>query len=257
VIAGRTSLSRVALVVALVCSLSVGAAEPDWSGYAGVLQRHAQVSPGGVWVDYVALHKDADFDRVVRQIAAYPVATLATPAERTAFYINTYNVLAMKVVSDNWPVASIKDAGSFLSPVWGKPAGVVGGKTMSLDNVENQYLRKLGDPRVHFAIVCASRSCPDLRLEPYAAARLDAQLDDQAHRFLSDAKKGLRIEPRIVRTSRIFDWFEEDFSGSGVESFLRRYRTDIPRQVEIVANLPYDWSLNGRPKAAQEGEPQL
>lgn len=212
----------------------------------------AHVAPGerhGVRlhvVDYAALRADPDFARALAAIADFPPARLATPAERLAFHVNAYNLLALATVAGHWPVKGIRDIGSWLRPVWKRPAGVVGGRTLSLDELEHDILRRLGDPRIHFAIVCASVSCPDLRREPYTAARLDAQFDDQVGGFLANEAKGLRLEGRRVRVSRIFDWFEEDFAaGGGVDAFIRRYRP-LPDGVALEADLDYDWSVNAR-----------
>ena len=107
-----------------------------------------------------------------------------------------------------------------------KPAAIIGGKTFSLDQIENEKLRKMGDPRIHFAIVCASVSCPDLRAEAYTADEIDEQLNDQAALFLQNAVKGFRVEgdKKIVSASSIFKWFKKDFGGEkGVLAFLSRY----------------------------------
>ncbi len=146
---------------------------------------------------------------------------------------------------DNWPTTSIKNAGSFFSPVWDKPAGLLNGKIVSLSQIEHEILRPIGEPRIHLAIVCASVSCPDLRHEPYIAAKLNTQLDDQAKRFLNNSEKGLKIEKNVIHISKIFDWFEEDFkSRGGVKAFMQYYKKDLP-DLKFQANIPYDWDING------------
>lgn len=235
----------------LMIPLSGAAAEPNWGDYGELLATH--VSPGmknGVAlnaVDYPALKASGEVDKVAAQLAAYPLEKLANREEKLAFYINAYNILAIKMVLDHWPLASIKDVGSFISPVWKKPAGQLGGKTVTLDELEHRILRPMGEPRIHFAIVCASVSCPDLRTEPYTAGRLDAQLDDQVKLFLGNPAKGLRIEQGSIRVSQIFDWFKPDFANSdGVEAFIRRYRPGLPEKLPVKANIPYDWTLNAK-----------
>ncbi len=157
----------------------------------------------------------------------------------------SYNILALKKVVDHWPADSIKDSGSLFTPVWDKPVGSLGGKTVTLGDVEHKILRPMSEPRIHLAIVCASVSCPDLRNEPYTAAKLNDQLDDQAKQFLTNKGKGLNIEKKTIRISKIFDWFEEDFDISGgVRAFITRYREDLPA-LSIKANIPYDWAVNG------------
>lgn len=233
----------------LVLGMSSMAASPDLSDYSGVLGKHVRSGvKNGValnTVDYAALKKSGEVDRVAAQLAAFPMEKLASRDERLAFYINAYNVLAMKMVLDHWPLESIKDAGSIISPVWKKPAGRLGGKMVTLDELEHRILRPMGEPRIHFAIVCASVSCPDLRVEPYTAKRLDAQLDDQARKFLGNPAKGMSVEEGNVRVSQIFDWFKKDFDKlGGVETFIRRYRQDAPEKLPVKANIPYDWALN-------------
>jgi hypothetical protein len=138
-----------------------------------------------------------------------------------------------------------KDVGTLISPVWDKPAGSINGKTVSLDDIENKILRQMGEPRIHFAIVCASVSCPDLRNTPYTASNLNAQMNEQVQQFLANADKRVRIGDRNIQISRIFDWFEMDSKpAGGVETFIRRYRADLP-ELPLKDGINYDWSLNG------------
>lgn len=225
------------------------AAEPDWTPYAQLLEKH--VRPGerdGValnQVNYSALKNDPLWPQVVALVEQFPVTQLASPQEKLSFHINAYNVFALKMVLDHWPVKSIKDAGSLLRPVWKKPVGTLDGKTVTLQQVEDDFLRSMGEPRIHMAIVCASVSCPDLRNEPYRAATLETQLEDQATSFLANKKKGLYLEDDTVHVSKIFSWFEDDFAVSGgVEKFLRRYQS-LPEKLSIDADIDYNWTLNG------------
>ncbi len=249
------SFSLAGCLLALLLSASVLAQEPDWRDYAQLLQHHVRpVVLDGValkGVDYAALRKDPLYTKVYTGLARFDPARLAGREERLAFYINAYNILAIKVVLDNWPLASIKDAGGLFSPVWNQTAGVIGGRRFSLDEIEHEILRPMGDPRIHMAIVCASVSCPDLRPEPYRAARLQQQLDRQAGDFLANPGKGLRITEDGIRVSKIFDWFEEDFAKAygGVAPFLRRYRPGLPAKLALTADLPYNWSLNDSGRA--------
>ncbi|HLF95669.1 MAG TPA: DUF547 domain-containing protein [Methylococcaceae bacterium] len=231
-------------------AVAAQAAEPDWSAYGQLLERHlSRRSEAGIelmWLDYSTLRHDPAFPPVVEQIAVFPAENLRTLEERLAFHINAYNILAIKTVLEHWPVQSIKDAGSLLRPVWKRPAGQVSGKPLSLDEIEDG-LRQLGEPRIHMAIVCASKSCPDLRREPYAAAKLDRQLAEAAAAFLDNPAKGLRVEDGAIRVSKIFDWFGGDFEAAGgVAVFLTRYHAALPAGLPVRADLPYDWSLNGR-----------
>jgi len=241
------------LVLSLILWFSllghVLAQEPDWSDYAQLLKRH--VSQGMRYdtrlaqVDYRAIRTDPLWPRVVDLIQGYPLERLASREERLSFYINAYNILAIKMVVDHWPLESIKDAGGLFTPVWKVAVGRLEGREVTLDEIEHRILRPMGEPRIHLAIVCASMSCPDLRAEPFTSVRLDGQLDEQSRRFLNNPAKGLRVEDGVIRVSKIFDWFEDDFSKvGGVDSFLRRYRADLPPELPWRADIPYDWRLN-------------
>lgn len=217
------------------------------------LARYTEETSGaaGVRVDYAGLARDPAWRPFVAGLGA------ATPppdrASRLAFWVNVYNALAADVVVRHGPLASIRDAGSLLRPVWKREAGRVAGRAVSLDDVEHGILRPLGDPRIHAAIVCASTSCPALRREAYRAERVDAQLDEALGAFLASPEKGLRVEPGQVRLSPIFDWFAEDFAAAGGPlAFARPYLGESVRSaLDRLGPAPrivwfeYDWSLNG------------
>jgi hypothetical protein len=98
------------------------------------------------------------------------------------------------------------------------------------------------------AINCASMSCPDLRHEPYVSSRLDKQLDDQSVRFLNQNNKGIILNKadNVLHLSSVFDWFEGDFEAyGGVEAFVRRYRPELSSDLTLMADIPYDWRVNG------------
>lgn len=236
-----------ATVLNLTLSATVFAASPDLNVYAQALQSVKAGSKHDIplnQVDYSALKKSGQVEAAYQLIKAFPVATLATKEEKLAFYINTYNILAIKMVLDNLPVDSIKDAGSVISPVWKKTAGEIGAKEMSLDAIENEVLRPMGEPRIHFAIVCASVSCPDLRTEPYTADKLNTQLDTQVKSFLNNTKKGLNDDGKVIHVSKIFDWFEKDFKAAGgIEAFIRQQHSDLSKSA-VKTDIDYDWSLN-------------
>ena len=233
------------------------AAEPfDTALYASLLARFTLgVSDvAGTRVDYRGLSKSADWPRLVKSLASSRPERLTTRSEKFAFWINAYNILAINLVVRRYPVSSIRDVGSLLVPVWRIEAGVVGGKGYTLDQIEHEILRPLGDPRIHAAIVCASISCPPLRRDPYAAATLDAQLDDSLRRWLSDPRKGIEIDRsnRVVTLSVVFSWFEADFARhGGALKFLTPY-IDEPERSWLTAHkgevevryFEYDWRLN-------------
>ena len=239
---------------ALLCAVLLAAPgtlrAQDWTLYDAMLAEHvAPVEREGIaylGVDYTAWAQDPRYTRLLAQIENHPVEQLQTRDEQLAFYINVYNVYAIRMVIDHSPLESIRDAGSLFSPVWKMPVGTLGGKPVTLDEIEHAILRPMGEPRIHFAIVCASLSCPNLRPEAFTAARLEEQLQAQTQAFLDNASKGLTLDGTRVRVSQIFDWFEEDFDAAGgVEAFVRRYRA-LPQQIRLRADIPYNWNLNAR-----------
>ncbi len=199
-------------------------------------------------VDYAALKSDPRLDDLVAQFERYPRERLQTREQKIAFYLNAYNVLAIQKVVENWPLDKLKSLGNFIRPVWTHPAGKVCGEAMTLRKLEHEILRQLGDPRVHFALNCASVSCPDLRIEPYVAERIDQQLAEQTQLFLSQEGKGMLVEGELVTLSPLFDWFEEDFDvAGGVRAFVERYAGDrLPADGEwrIEGYFRYDWGVN-------------
>jgi len=241
------TLSMAFFTALLWFSGPVSAEEPDWSDYRSVLVHVKPGTKNGIklmLVDYPALKADGRLDKVYQALSSFDPKRLSGRDEQLAFYLNAYNILALKTVVDHWPLDSIKDVGSLLSPVWDKSAGELGGKTVSLGEVEHKILRPMGEPRIHLAIVCASVSCPDLRDEPYTASQLSAQLDDQARRFLDNPGKGLIVGKDKLQVSQIFDWFEKDFAaGGGVAAFIKHYHANLP-DLKIKTNIDYDWSVN-------------
>jgi hypothetical protein len=228
----------------------------DFNAWDGLLKKHVgPTTIAGVrlaGVDYPGIKKDSAYAKLIADLKSFSPATLKTSKEKMTFWINVYNIMAVKMVVDHYPVKSIKDAGSLFGSVWKKEVGVVGGKEVTLNDIEHEILRKMGDPRIHVAIVCASVSCPDLRNEAYTADKLDAQLDDQMKLFLENRGKGLHIDrgKGRVTLSKIFDWFEDDFEPKGgVLSFLSRYapekdRSFLNKKDLDVSYLDYNWGLN-------------
>ena len=250
-------LLKTAVIASLLgAAMTADAADDD--AYARLLKAH--VKPGEVsdvkvaLVDYRAVRADPDYARALDALAGSRPEDLTTATERLAFWINAYNLAAIKAVLDQYPAKSIRDGGSVLLSIWKRKVVTVGGLPRSLSDIEHGILRKtFREPRVHFAIVCASLSCPDLLAEPYDPARLDVQLDQQAAAFLSNTTKGLQpgSDGKTARASSIFRWFAGDFGASGgVAAFIRGKSSP-----EVAARLggltdaglsyfDYDWTLN-------------
>ena len=237
-----------ALVFCLLISGPALGEEPDWQPWAEVLKRF--VTPGerdGMrvnLVDYAGLKNDPTFSQVVTELRAFDPARLEGHAETLAFYINAYNILTVQLILDHWPVSGIRRIGGLFRSPWSIVVLENRNGRFTLDDIEHRIIRPMGESRIHFAVNCASLSCPDLRTEPYTASRLEEQLDDQTRRFLADAGKGVQVRDGKLRVSRLFDWYGEDFDGQGgVLAFLHRY-DHAPDRNRVNGFIDYDWSLN-------------
>jgi len=225
----------------------------DFSPWDAMLKKNTRPSNyagiGYTGFDYAAILDSREFDKLVGSLESYLPEELRGREETLSFWINVYNIFAVKLVRDHFPVTGIKDVGSILSPVWKAPAGKIGGKMYSLHDIEHGILRPMNEPAIHFAIVCASVSCPDLRTEAYTASALRDQLKSQISRFLENKGKGMRLdrEERTVHLSMIFDWYEKDFAGTGgIIGFLNSEwggRRNVPPDYAIKY-MPYNWDLN-------------
>jgi hypothetical protein len=254
-----SKLARIALRCAAgalaLAARPAGGADFDADLFDALLARYTREVPdaAGVRVDYRGLAAEPRWLELLAGLAEAAEPAPEQRAERLAFWIDAYNALAIDVVLRHYPLESIRDAGSWLRPVWDLPAGRGAGRDGTLGEIEHAILRPIGEPRIHAAIVCASTSCPSLRREAYRAERLEAQLEDAVRRFLADPRKGSRLEAAgALRVSRIFDWFEEDFeAGGGVRAFLAsRLPEESARWLAErgasapLAHFDYDWSLN-------------
>jgi len=165
--------------------------------------------------------------------------------EQMAFLINAYNAFTVEKVLSRYPdLRSIWDFGRIFGNPFKDEFFTLLGRPMSLDGNEHGLLRKdYRDPRVHYAVNCASVGCPMLREEAYVAARLERQLEEQAARFLSDRSRNRWHDGRL-EVSKIFDWFREDFEPR--QAYFARYASLLgyPGGEVPLSFLDYDWSLN-------------
>ncbi|MDX2471602.1 MAG: DUF547 domain-containing protein [SAR324 cluster bacterium] len=175
--------------------------------------------------------------------------------QKIAFFINAYNAYTIKLVMSEYPVDSIKDIGGFFASPWKMGFFNLIDKVHSLDQIEHEYLRfKYKEPRIHFAIVCASISCPGLSDKPYLAAFLDDQLNAAKIEFLKDTSRNrYDAKTKTLYLSKIFDWFAVDFvkAAGPIKAYVadsigtspEESREILSAQVKIEY-LDYDWSLN-------------
>ncbi len=240
----KKAIGAVTALLALCLTFAASAAEP-WEGeYARLLAAYAK--PEGV--RYAAWHANAADKNALTKIAdAIAKSGPSVPGTKgkLAYHINAYNIWMLRLVLDAYPVDSIRE----IAPLFGVFTGQrieVAGQRMSLNHLEKQVIiRKFGEPRIHFAINCASVSCPPLLNEPFTASKLETQLEDVTRTFLkNEGPHSYLIKGDKIRVSKIFDWYGSEFEPPGIINTINRYRLrPVPESLK-VSFLEYDWALN-------------
>jgi len=217
--------------------------EAPIQAYARVLLKY--VNDRGE-VDFSALRDGrADLDRYVAYVARTPAGAFSHPRERLAHYINSYNALSMYNVIDlgipethaGWRKIRFFVLREF----------TIGGRPMSLYAYENDVIRELGEPRVHFALNCVALGCPILPKKPFTGQRLDAELERETNKFFSE-NRNLRVDhaSKIIHVSEILDFYTEDFTPAHAPSliaYINRYRAEPVPEDYAVRFIDYDWTI--------------
>jgi len=254
--------------VALAVSLRADTFDHEYSGYARLLQDHVHV----VAVDYTALKEHHAALAAVMTTFAEP-STIDerawTREQRLSFWINAYNLLTLRAIVDHYPIRSAwltlqpRHSIRQIDGVWTTLSWPAAGRRVTLDDIEHRILRpEFKEPRVHFAINCASIGCPPLSADPYRPATLNEQLDAAARRYLA-REQGLRVHGDTLQVSRILEWYGDDFIASfapgaaGTPDRLERVAravvvrfgppaaADLARKASTrIKYLDYDWALN-------------
>lgn len=249
------SLASVLARVAGAKPRAVSLDDYDHSPYDKLLHRYVD---GDGMVNYRAW-KASSTDRAALKsylggMASADPSLPASRAGRLAFWINAYNALTIHGILGFYPTSSIRNHTSrfFDYNIWDDLLLQVGNRKYSLNNIEHDILRKMGEPRIHFAIVCASKGCPRLRNEAYTRDRIEEQLADNARDFFSRRKHFyIDYANNTVYVSSILKWFQEDF-GPSPQAAVRSMAAYMPERAAqyvrthrfTVRYLSYDWSLN-------------
>ena len=261
----RSLLMKILLVLSLAIGLSFGfvsyktnvalpthtvAAAPSHAIFNKLLKEH--VDAKGM-VDYKGFAKDkAELKSYLDLLSKNAPADSWSKDDQLAYWINAYNAFTVQLILDHYPVKSIKDIGAkikipFVNTPWDVKFIKIGGETYDLNNLEHGIIRKKFDePRIHFALVCAAKSCPRLRNEAFEGSRLDAQLEDQGVDFLNNPAKN-SITAKQASLSKILDWYGSDFKkmkGMSVKDVVNKFsKTKITDDTKISYQT-YDWALN-------------
>lgn len=226
-----------------------GTTSPSHQIWTDLLQKH--VNKAGE-VDYKGFIKDkAKLEKYLDALSSTPPdKNTWSEEEQLAYWINAYNAFTVKLIADNYPVKSIQDLHPtfkipLINTVWHKKFFKIGGEDASLDQIEHKILRKeFDEPRIHFAVNCASISCPPLRNEAYEAGKLERQLEEQGRSFINNPKYN-KISADRVEISKIFSWFKGDFTKDGsLIEFLNRYAKVKIKDSAKVNHMDYNWDLN-------------
>lgn len=232
-------------------------AKIDFTAWDALLKRYVRPGSDGVnRVDYAAFRQSdkATLDKLIRDLTGLPISRY-NRGEQFAYWVNLYNAVTVQVILEHFPVESIRDVdispGLFADGPWGRELVSVEGEELSLNDIEHRILRPVWrDPRIHYAVNCASIGCPNLATEAYEAGRLEAMLENAARAYINDPR-GVSISGKKVTVSKIYDWFQEDFGGStrSVLAHLKRYAAPaLAERLEAIGDIEdtrYDWSLNG------------
>ncbi len=217
-----------------------------------LLKKHVNESG---FVDYGGFRKDQPkLKEYLKLLSDNPPAKSWSVNERLAYWINAYNAFTVQLILDHADqnIKSIKDIGStikipFVNTPWDVKFIQIGDQKMDLNNIEHGIIRKqFNEPRIHFALVCAAKSCPPLRNEAFEASKLSAQLDDQGKRFVNDSEKN-QISEKSVKISKIFDWYGGDFKKKDtVLNWVNKYSSKKADAKASISYMDYNWALNGK-----------
>lgn len=227
----------------------------DHSAWDAMLKEYVEADGHLNRVDYAAWKRESR-DTLLSYITRMEQADVAslTRAEQYAYWVNLYNAVTVALILKHYPVDSIRDIdispGFFSNGPWGAKLVEIGGVKLSLDNIEHDILRvNWDDPRVHYAVNCASVGCPNLARDAFTGDKLDAQLDAAARAYIA-SPRGLRFDGGRATASKIYSWYDEDFGNSeaGVIAHMRRHAQGETAErlagLSSIDNYEYDWGLN-------------
>ncbi len=240
------------MIIVLLMSVMHASSQSKLSheAFDRLLKKHVKADGK---VNYKGFQKDsAALNQYLKLLSKTPPNEKTwTRQEQMAYWINAYNAFTIQLIIKYYPIKSIKDIGSsiqipFVNTPWNIKFITIGNEKMDLNNIEHGKLRKeFDDPRIHMALVCASKSCPILLNEAYTENQLEQQLDRQSKAFLADSFRN-KITPDKPQISMIFKWYGSDFArnGGSVSSFINSHCPVKIKPGAKISYLDYDWGLN-------------
>lgn len=211
----------------------------DHSLWDELLQRHVDHQGN---VNYKGFLKDRkELKKYLDHLSQNPPKESWSKNKKLAYYINAYNAFTVELILEHYPLKSIKD----IRNPWGQKFIQLGNESISLNDIEHNILRKMNEPRIHFAINCASVSCPKLYNKAFTSEQLDKQLDQVTREFINSTENN--ISENELQLSNIFKWYEKDYLVNGIRSlahYISQY-TDVQINPNAKVNfLDYNWDLN-------------
>jgi hypothetical protein len=197
-------------------------------------------------IDYSKISQNSgDIEKLYLDVGTMDL-NKATANEQKAFYINAYNIVVIYSIVRNYPVASPMDVKGFFD----KTTHDIAAERLTLNELENQKLRQIyNDGRLHFALVCAAKSCPPLAASAFTPDKIEGQLNERT-RFALNDNTWIKVHPKQkkVEVSQIFEWYKDDFAstGSGLINWINQFRIEKIPVGYTVSFYEYDWSLNKR-----------
>lgn len=236
---GSTNMEKgIPLLANNMHGLGLETQRPDHSRWNKLLGKHVDLAGN---VDYKGFIQDnQSLELYLKNLSQYIPSKAWSKNETLAYYINLYNAATIKLIVDNYPRNSIKD----IPNRWKKTWIPVGNTITSLNDIEHEVLRKMDEPRIHFAINCASFSCPKLLNVAFTAENMEQLLSKATIDFINDTDRN-RFQKDRVELSRIFKWYKGDFTEQqSLLAYINMYLDQPVNKNAKVEYLPYDWSLN-------------
>lgn len=230
-------MQKLIIVLAFLKLSTFVTAQPNHAAFDALLKKY--VTTAGK-VNYKGFKQDKTaLETYIKSLADNTPTDKWSKAEKMAYWINAYNALTIKLIIDSYPLSSIQKLDN--GKTWDVKRFKLGAITYSLNGIENEILRPMGDARIHFAINCAAKSCPALASEAFTSQNLQSLLESRTKRFINDPKSNI-LKGKDLKISKIFEWYSKDFYN--VHDFINRYAVS---KIPATANLgytEYDWSLN-------------
>jgi hypothetical protein len=246
-----SQLEKVVMKIILLVLLAFNsfAFDQTHEAFDKVLKTYTSKKGSQVLVDYKSLAENqGDLDTYLKQLEALKKIEFNkfSKDEQLAFWINAYNAYTLKLIIKNYPVKSIKDIGGLFSGPWDQKFIYLMGKNMTLNKIEHGTIRKqFKEPRIHFAVNCASIGCPSLLQEAFVGSKLDTQLETATKNFLANNEKNFYDKSKnTLFMSKIFKWYGGDFEDKfgSKEQFISKY-IEFPKNAD-TDYLDYNWNLN-------------